>query len=120
MSATDTGLLNALRKPATRDQLVGMLEIERPELLKWLLDMGVSVGQLREYRGQYVVCGSRARSLMQGDQTPVMSLMKIWASIYGPVHANLADRMRGTPLGNYFEGTGDMVAKACNVHEPFI
>ena len=120
VSASDVGLLKALRKPADRNQLIEILEVERPELLGRLLDLGVSVGQLRVYKGQYAIGGSRARALIQGDQTPLVSLMKIWVSIYASVYDNLADRMRGAPLGNYWDGTGDLMAKACNVHEPFI
>ncbi len=78
------------------------------------------MGQLREYKGRYVVSGSRARSLLQGDQTPITSLMKIWASIYPSVYDNLAARMRDAALVDYLDGTGDLFARACNVHEPFI
>ena len=52
VSATDVGLLNALRKPTHRDQLIGTLGAERPELLERLLALGVSVGQMRNMRTQ--------------------------------------------------------------------
>src|SRR3954452_6964679 len=63
-AAIESGLLDALRSPTTKAELVKKLGVQRPDLLEALLKVGVSLGELSAKRGTYSIRGRYARALL--------------------------------------------------------
>ena len=119
-SAIESGLLESLKTPSSREELIEKLHVQRPELLEAILEVGLSLGELSYKKGLYTVKGKRSLSAMgsQGD----MFVAPIQASVtyYNSVYRNFADRLQGAPLGDYLEDIGDIVARFSMIAEPFI
>src|SRR5438067_8935640 len=126
-AAIESGLLEALKTPRSKAELVRKLGVERPELLEALLRMGVSLGELSVKGGVYRIRGSRrhersgyARAMAAKDGDALVAVIQEYVSYHGSVYRHLAGRLRGQPLGNYLEGTGNTVARSSRVLEPFV
>jgi 4-hydroxy-2,2'-bipyrrole-5-carbaldehyde O-methyltransferase len=119
-AAFESGLLRALRRPASRERLVRELGVKRPELLEPLLDLGVALGELSERGEVYRLKGSRARALASESGDPLAAVVQEYVTYHGSVYKHLAARMSGAPLGDYLRGTGNLIARSSRVLEPFM
>jgi 4-hydroxy-2,2'-bipyrrole-5-carbaldehyde O-methyltransferase len=119
-AAVDSGLLEALRTPASRDELLQELKVKRPELLDALLDVGLALGELSRRNGCYKVKGRRARSLIGDRGDPLAALIQANVTYYNSVYRNVSDRLRGAPRGEYLEEIGDLVARVSKLAEPYV
>lgn len=119
-AALESGLLDALSLPATRDDLLQKLNVKRPEILEALLDVGLSAKELTYTNGAYSIKGKRSKAVV-GNQGDLLSAM-IQANVtyYSSVYRHAADRMRGAPLGNDLEKIGDVVARFSKIAEPIL
>jgi len=52
-SSIESGLIDALEWPSSREELIEKLNVKRTELLDVLLDMGLSLGELSLKKGKY-------------------------------------------------------------------
>src|SRR5205823_1227527 len=52
-AATDSGVLGALGRPATVDEIAARAGVVRRDLLERLLELGVALGELRRTNGRY-------------------------------------------------------------------
>src|SRR5438552_13712185 len=111
-AAIESGLLEALKTPRSKAELVRKLGVERPELLEALLRMGVSLGELSAKEGVYRIRGGYARAIAAKDGDALAAVIQEYVSYHGSVYRRLAGRLRGAPLGNYLEGTGNTVARS--------
>lgn len=118
--ASESGLLQALRSPASRDDLIERLQVQRPDLLEVALDLGVALKELSRRDGRYAVQGGRSRALLHADGDPLAAMIQELLTYHGPVYQHLAGRLRGAPLGEYLEDTGTLIARSSRVVEPFI
>src|SRR5207249_9414427 len=100
--------------------LVREFGVRRRELLEGLLRMGVSLGELSVKGGVYRIRGRYARAIAAKDGDPLAAVIQEYVSYHGSVYRHLAGRLRGAPLGNYLEGTGNTVARSSRVLEPFV
>jgi SAM-dependent methyltransferase len=119
-AALESGLLQALRTPVSKDELLRQLEVKRPELLDALLDVGLAVGELSCKGGRYAVKGRRARSLIGDLGDPLAALVQANVTCYNSVYRNVTDRLRGAPPGEYLEEIGDLVARVSKLAEPYV
>lgn len=119
-SAIESGLLEALRTPASKQELIQELRVLRPELLDRLLALGVSLQELSLEGGRYKVQGRRAQALISNDGGPFAAWIQEHVTYVSPVYRDLAARLRGDPLGNYLNGSGNMVARSSRLREPFV
>lgn len=117
-SAIETGLLEALRTPASKQDLIKRLHIQRPELFDALLALGVSLRELSNERGLYKLQGKRSLLLSVSD--PVASLVQEYITYHSSVYRHLAARLTGAPLGDYLAVTSTLIARSSRTWEPFI
>ncbi|MBN2623905.1 MAG: methyltransferase domain-containing protein, partial [Acidimicrobiales bacterium] len=124
-TAAATGVLAALVEPRTVDELAGALSTDGgaggcdPALLRSLLHVGESVGELRvDGDGRWRLAGVRARAMVDPAVDGLAALPEE-AVMYGTdVYRQLGDRLAGAPPGNYLEAHGELVARTSRVVEP--
>ncbi len=118
-AAFETGLLPALRTPATFDQIVSETGARRRELLEPLVQLGVALKELAESGGVYRLRGKRAKALADPGGDPLAAVLQECVGYHGPVFTHLAERIKGAPLGNYLADTGELIARSSRMFEPF-
>ena len=119
-AALDSGLLDALQTPRSRDELVQELQVQREELLDALLDVGQAVGELEKRDGVYSLKGRRSRALCSAQGDGLRGIVEAGVTYYNSVYQQAGARMRGAALGNYLEEMGLVVARFSTIVEPFI
>ncbi|MDE3088217.1 MAG: class I SAM-dependent methyltransferase [Chloroflexota bacterium] len=119
-AAVETGLLDALKTPATKEELAQSLSTERAELLNVLLDLGVSLGELSRVDGHYQIHGRLARALTASDGDPLAAMIQEYIVLHGSAFQHLAKRLHGAPLGDDLEETGALIARSSRILEPFV
>jgi 4-hydroxy-2,2'-bipyrrole-5-carbaldehyde O-methyltransferase len=117
-AALESGLLHALREPKTRDELIEQLRVENEGLLDGLLEHGVVWRELRHADGRYSLRGRRSRALVGNNGDAYAALVQETIAYHGSVYTELAERLRGAPVGDYLEQTGELVARSSRVGEP--
>ena len=119
-AAVDSGLLAALKTPATKDELVKKLDARRPELLEALLNVGISVGELSCRNGVYRVKGRRSMAVSEEKGDPLAAFVEASLNHYNSSYLNLASRMHGAPSDNRLHEIGSTVARASKLYAPFV
>jgi len=119
-AAAESGLLEALRVPRTRDELRERLRVERPELLEALLDLGVSLRELSLRAGAYGVRGARSRALLGPDGDTMAAVVQAGVTYYNSVYRELPGRLRGGPRSDDLQHIGSLVARVSRLSEPFV
>ena len=66
-AALESGLLEALQTPCTRESLLDNLDAKRPEILDAILDVGLSVKELSCSNGFYRIRGKRSKLSADGE-----------------------------------------------------
>ena len=118
--AVESGLLQALRAPISRDELVKQLGVKHSELLGVALDLGVALKELSLRDGRYAVTGRRARALLGPDGDTLAATIQEFVAYHGSVYQELAARLGGAPPGDYLDRFGTVIARSSRVLEPFI
>jgi hypothetical protein len=119
-AALQSGLLNALKTPATGPELVRRLNVQRTDLLEALLRVGVSIGELSLRRGHYRIRGMRSKALLDPASDPLAAVIEEFVTYHASVYRHLPERLAGAPLGDYLSGTGDLIARSSRILEPFM
>ncbi|ORA37475.1 hypothetical protein BST20_13590 [Mycobacterium branderi] len=114
------GLIAALRKPATVDQLGRTLSIGDVDLLTELLDVGVALGELRCRKGRYRLKGNRIRALASSDGEGLRGFTAELADYRGDVYRDLPSRLQTGERGSYLDEYDEVVARGSRLVEPFI
>ena len=117
-AALESGLLEALSAPSTRDDLIEILNVKRPEILEALLDVGLSAKELVFKNGSYSIKGKRSKAVLGKEGDLLAAMIQANVTYYSSVYRNAADRMRGAPLGDDLEKIGDVVARFSKIAEP--
>src|ERR1700694_4093138 len=92
-AAIESGLLEALRSPASTGEVIRKLEVRRPELLEVLLKVGVSLGELSVRRGVYRIRGRYARAIVGIEGDPLAAVIQEYLTYHGSVYRHLAGRL---------------------------
>jgi SAM-dependent methyltransferase len=119
-AAASSGLLIALKRPASMEELVRELGVKRVDLLEALLAVGVALGELSFRQGRYRLRGARSKAFADRRSDPLVAVVEEYATYHGSVYQELAARMRGAPSGDYLEGTGELIARSSRALEPII
>ncbi|MCK4486404.1 MAG: methyltransferase domain-containing protein [Desulfobacterales bacterium] len=119
-AALESGLLEALSTPSSRDDLIEKLNVKRPEILEALLDVGLSVKELACKNGTYSIKGKRSKSVMGNEGDILAAMIQANITYYSSAYRNAAERMHGDPLGNDLEKMGNLVARFAKIGEPLI
>jgi len=119
-TATESGLLMALRTGATRDTLIDKLDVKRPELLDAILDMGLALKELSLRGAVFSLRGRRSKVLATMDSDALAAVIQANVTYYNEAYRNFASRMRGAPLGDNLDEIGETVARFSKIAEPFL
>ena len=119
-AALESGLLEALLTPSTREELIRKLEVKRPQILDAILDVGVSVRELAYENGFYRIKGKRSKAVTRKDGDILAAMIEANITYYNSSYRNAAKRMYGAPLGDDVKKIGGLVARFAKIGEPFI
>lgn len=119
-AALESGLLEALRVSRTRAELVSEMGVEREDLLDAILDLGVSLGELRHGEGLFELKGARAKALSREENDALAALVEANVTYYNAVFRGFANRLRGGPLDPGVGEIGALVARASRISEPYV
>jgi SAM-dependent methyltransferase len=119
-AAFESGLLRALRTPATREEALGRIGAKRPELAEALLDLGVALGELSHDGRAYSLRGRRARAMAAESGDPLAAWVEENVAYHGDVYRNFVERMKGAESGRYLEAYGRLIARSSRVLEPML
>ncbi|NJN65824.1 MAG: class I SAM-dependent methyltransferase [Chloroflexaceae bacterium] len=119
-AAIESGLLEALRTPRSREELIHQLEVQRPEILDALLDVGCALKELACQHSHYRIIGKRSLSLVGRDGDILAAIVQASTTYYCSVYQHAPERLRGAPSGPYLEEIGDIVARIGKITEPFV
>jgi len=117
-TAARIGLLAALSRPRTIEQLTEELEVADPSLLGSLLEVGRAVGELRRRGDRWRLAGVRARAVADPAVAGLAALPEE-AVVYGSdVYRRLDARLAGAGPGDYLASHAELVARTSRVAEP--
>jgi SAM-dependent methyltransferase len=119
-AAEQSGLLSALRTPRSNDELTELLEVQRPEILDALLDVGVAVGELKQKAGRYRLKGRRARALAESRGDPLAAVIEANLTYYNQIYRHTAERLRGGSDEDCLAEIGEVVARFSTLAEPMV
>lgn len=119
-AAMESGLLAALRPGANRETLIDKLDVQRPELLDALLDMGLALKELSLRGTKFCLRGKRSKVLATAHSDALAAFIQANLTYYNEAYRNLAIRMRGAPLGDNLDEIGTTVARFSKIAEPFL
>jgi 2-polyprenyl-3-methyl-5-hydroxy-6-metoxy-1,4-benzoquinol methylase len=119
-AALESGLLEALHTPSSRDELIQKLDVKCPEILDALLDVGLSVRELEYENGSYTIKGKRSKAIAGNQGDMLAAMIQAHITYYSSAYRNAAARMHGGPLGDDLEEIGSLVARFAKIGEPLI
>ena len=119
-AALESGLLKALQDGAARQTLIEALQVQRPELLDALLDLGLSLGELSRSNSVFRLKGKRSKILATPGGDALAAVIQGNITYYNDAYRRLADRMRGAPLGDDLREIGETVARFSKIGEPVL
>jgi 4-hydroxy-2,2'-bipyrrole-5-carbaldehyde O-methyltransferase len=119
-AALESGLLEALRIPASREVLIRKLDVGRPEILDALLDVGVATKELDRTGGKFSVKGKRSKAMIGQEGDMLSAMVQANTTYYHSAYFKATERLKGGPLGDDLAKIGDLVARYSKIGEPII
>ncbi len=119
-AAYESGLLQTLSAPRTRDELIKELDVQRTELLDALLEVGLASEELVLGNSRFRVRGKRSKALMGPNGDMLAAMIQANVTYYNDAYRNVAERIRGCELGDDLPKIGDLVARYSKISEPIL
>jgi len=119
-AALETGLLEALRIPCSREDLLGKLGVERPEILDALLRLGLSLKEIGCKKELYFIRGKRSRSVISEKGEALAAMIQGLTTYYNSAYRNAADMLRGASLGDDLFKIGSIIGRIGQRNEPLL
>ena len=119
-AAIESGLLETLRTPSSREELILKLSLVRPDLLDALLDVGLAAGELSYENGAFTIKGKRSKAMTGSDGDMLSAMIQANITYYHSAYLHAADRLHGAPLGDDLDKMGDLVARFSKIGEPIL
>ena len=119
-AAIESGLLDAVKTPCSRNDLIEKLEVQNPDLLDALLKVGISIKELYYKKDLYGIRGKRSIAMVGPDGDTLSAIIQANVTYYNNSYRHAASRMRGAALGNDLEWAGDIVARFSKLSDPVI
>ncbi len=119
-AAIESGLLEALRSPGSRDELLQRMGVKDAEILDALLKVGVAIKELQVKNGQYSIKGKRSRAVVGAHGDMLSAIVQANVTYYNNSYRYAATRMQGAPLGEDLNDVGDIVARFSKLSDPVI
>ncbi len=119
-AAFETGLLQALETPVSLEQIMSHIQVQRPDLLERILELGVALGEVSHKNGLYGLRGRRSQIMAAAEGDPIAAWVQESVSYHGSVYRHFAERLKGGSLGDYLTDTGLLIARSSRVFEPYV
>jgi 2-polyprenyl-3-methyl-5-hydroxy-6-metoxy-1,4-benzoquinol methylase len=119
-AAYESGLLQALDVPHTREELIKELDVKRPELFDALLDVGLASKELALNNDLFHIRGKRSKAIVGSNGDMLAAMIQANVTCYSDAYRNAADRIHGCELGDDLAKIGDLVARFSRISEPII
>ena len=119
-AANEGGLIQALHKPSTKEELLTRLEVKSPEILEGLLALGLSCGEISTKDNLYFLSGKRVRALAGDNGDTVSALVQGNVTYYNAIFREVPDRMKDGSKGDYLDDIGEIIARYSKIVEPFL
>lgn len=120
-AAYESGLLRALAEGAcAREILLTKLQVQRPELLDALLDVGLACKELGVKEQRFFLKGKRSRAAASPKGDMVAAMIQANVGYYCEAYRHLSDRLRGGELGEDLADIGEVVARFSKGIEPIV
>ena len=119
-AALESGLLEALRTPCSRNDLIETLEVKNPDILDALLKVGISLKELNCKKGLYGIRGKKALAMVGAYGDTLSAIIQANVTYYNNSYRHAAARMQGAALGSDLEWAGDIIARFSKLTDPVI
>lgn len=119
-SAYESGLLNALSTPRSRDMLIKELDVKRPKVLDALLEVGLASKELDLNNGLFNIKGKRSKAIIGGNGDMLAAMIQANVTYYSDAYRNVSNRIHGEELGDDLGKIGGLVARFSKMAEPII
>lgn len=119
-AALDSGLLYALEKPKSFEELTRELSVKNTELLRAILDVGLSLGELGRVGDRFKLKGSLSKTVITESGDALGALIQANATYYNSAYRHLATRLQSNEKGDDLARIGDLVARVSKIQEPVI
>src|SRR5262245_57703400 len=114
-AACASGLLRQLRDWKQRSELKPQFE-----MLDALLDVGVTLGELKRRGNQYRISGKRALALSGEDGDSLAALIEEFVTYHSAVYQDFANLSATSGKQDYLAGKGEVIARSSRLLEPFM
>lgn len=119
-AAYEAGLLDALKCPRDRTELIEKLHVLRPDLLDALLQVGLATKELGRKGERFYIRGKRAGALVNRRGDMLAAMVQANVTYYNDAYRNASGRLRGGEPGDDLGGMGDLVARFSRIGEPIL
>jgi len=119
-AAIESGLLDALKTPSSRNDLIEKLEVQRPDILDALLKVGISLKEFYCKKNLYGIRGKRSLALAGPDGDILSAIIQASTTYYNNSYRHAAARMKGAALGDDLKWAGDIIARFSKLTDPVI
>lgn len=119
-AAVESGLLEALKTPCSRNDLIETLEIKTPDILDALLKVGISLKELSFKKDRYGIRGKRSLAMVGAYGDTLSAIIQANVTYYNNSYRHAATRMKGAALGDDLKWAGDIIARFSKLSNPVI
>lgn len=119
-AAVESGLLEALRTPCSRTDLINKLEVKNSDILDALLKVGISLKELNCKKNCYGIKGKRSMAIVGAYGDTLSAIIQANVTYYNNSYRHAADRMKGAALGDDLKWAGDIIARFSKLSDPVI
>jgi len=119
-AAIQSGLLDSLKSPCSKKELIQKLNVKRPELLDAILEVGLSLKELSFRNGLYRIKGKRSLFLNRKNGDVLSAFIEANVTYYNLTYQHFADRLKGAPLADYLREFSDVIARFSRMAEPYV
>jgi len=119
-SAYESGLLEALIIPISKESLIKKLDVKRPDTLDALLQVGLALKELKLENDLFSIKGKRSKAIIGINGDMLAAMVQANVTYYSDAYRNLNNRIHGAEPGDDLDKIGDVVARFSKITEPVI
>ena len=119
-AAIESGLLEAVKTPCSRDDLITKLAVKNRDILDALLKVGISLKELSCKNGIYRIRGKRSQAMTGEYGDTLSAVIQANVTYYNNSYRHAAARMEGAELGDDLKHAGDIIARFSKLSDPVI
>jgi len=119
-AAVESCLLDALKIPCSRDDLINTLGVKNLDILDAFLKVGISIKELNCKNDLYGIRGKRSQAMVGAHGDTLSAVIQANVTYYNNSYRYAAARMKGADLGDDLKRAGDIIARFSKLPDPLI